>query len=274
MVPHPFWFLSTWIGGRRARVLRRDGICGAGGAAAARRRRIRLSARGVRTARRVHDRVDVVRRRIRRRHGGERDLSDLRARTGSFRALPIRRRFSSIPLPYVPLTFSRHTLLAIAAIWLFAFVHIRGVGPGRAVMNVLATLKVTALLVFIALGFAVGVGIERQSAAGGGAGRARRNWLLALVPVMFTYSGWNAAAYMAEEIRDPGRNVPRALADGDDRRHHHLRAAQHAVSLCDAGRRARRSEGQRVRPHRRAHARRARRRRSRASSRWSALRRV
>ena len=39
-------------------------------------------------------------------------------------------------------------------------------------------------------------------------------WLLALIPVMFTYSGWNAAAYMAEEIRDPGRNVPRALALG------------------------------------------------------------
>jgi APA family basic amino acid/polyamine antiporter len=31
---------------------------------------------------------------------------------------------------------------------------------------------------------------------------------------MFTYSGWNAAAYVAEEIRDPGRNVPRALAIG------------------------------------------------------------
>ena len=31
---------------------------------------------------------------------------------------------------------------------------------------------------------------------------------------MFTYSGWNAAAYMAEEIRDPGRNVPRALLVG------------------------------------------------------------
>ena len=29
-------------------------------------------------------------------------------------------------------------------------------------------------------------------------------WLLALVPVMFTYSGWNAAAYVAEEVRDPG----------------------------------------------------------------------
>ena len=31
---------------------------------------------------------------------------------------------------------------------------------------------------------------------------------------MFTYSGWNAAAYIAEEIEDPGRNVPRALALG------------------------------------------------------------
>ena len=34
------------------------------------------------------------------------------------------------------------------------------------------------------------------------------------MPVMFTYSGWNAAGYMAEEIRDPGRNVPRAFALG------------------------------------------------------------
>ena len=73
-------------------------------------------------------------------------------------APPIATPFLVIPLPYVPLTFSRHTLLAIAAIWLFAFVHIRGVGPGRAVMNVLVTVKVTMLLVFIALGFAVGVG--------------------------------------------------------------------------------------------------------------------
>jgi APA family basic amino acid/polyamine antiporter len=31
---------------------------------------------------------------------------------------------------------------------------------------------------------------------------------------MFTYSGWNAAAYVAEEVRNPGRNVPLALALG------------------------------------------------------------
>ena len=31
---------------------------------------------------------------------------------------------------------------------------------------------------------------------------------------MFSYSGWNAAAYIAEEIKDPSRNLPRALALG------------------------------------------------------------
>jgi APA family basic amino acid/polyamine antiporter len=121
--------------------------------------------------------------------------------------------FFAIPLPYLPLTLSRHTLLAIIAVWLFALVHIRGVGPGRVVMNVLATLKVTALLVFIALGFTIGTGAATNLQQVAGPVSAT-NWLLALVPVMFTYSGWNAAAYMAEEIRDPGRNVPLALLAG------------------------------------------------------------
>jgi APA family basic amino acid/polyamine antiporter len=118
-----------------------------------------------------------------------------------------------IPLPYAPLTFSRHTLLALAVIWLFAWVHIGGVGPGRVVTNLLATLKVTALIIFIALGFSIGAGSSAnlQQIAGP---VAPTSWLLALVPVMFTYSGWNAASYMAEEIRDPGRNVPLALTLG------------------------------------------------------------
>jgi APA family basic amino acid/polyamine antiporter len=36
----------------------------------------------------------------------------------------------------------------------------------------------------------------------------------AMIPVFFTYSGWNAAAYVAGEVRDPGRNVPRGLLVG------------------------------------------------------------
>jgi APA family basic amino acid/polyamine antiporter len=36
----------------------------------------------------------------------------------------------------------------------------------------------------------------------------------AMLPVFFTYSGWNAAAYVAGEVRDPGRNLPRGLLVG------------------------------------------------------------
>jgi APA family basic amino acid/polyamine antiporter len=43
-------------------------------------------------------------------------------------------------------------------------------------------------------------------------------WVLALgaamVPVFFTYSGWNAAAYLAGELKDPERTLPRALLYG------------------------------------------------------------
>jgi APA family basic amino acid/polyamine antiporter len=45
-----------------------------------------------------------------------------------------------------------------------------------------------------------------------------RPWPLALgvamLPVFFTYSGWNAAAYLAGELRDPGRSLPRGLLGG------------------------------------------------------------
>ena len=76
----------------------------------------------------------------------------------------------------------------------------------------LASLKVTALVVFIALGFSFGTGSFAHLTES--APVAPAGWLLALIPVMFTYSGWNAATYVAEELRDPGRNVPRALALG------------------------------------------------------------
>jgi APA family basic amino acid/polyamine antiporter len=118
-----------------------------------------------------------------------------------------------LPLPYIPLTVSPQTITAVAAIWLMSFIHLRGVGPGRFVSNLLAALKVAALLLFIVLGFALGTGsVANLSQSAGSV--APTTWLFALIPVMFTYSGWNAAGYVAEEIRDPGRNVPKALAIG------------------------------------------------------------
>ena len=120
-------------------------------------------------------------------------------------------------LPIIPgvvvLSMSPQSIVAVAAIFGMAWIHLRGVGPGRLVGNTLATLKVSALVLFVALGFSFGVGNVANITGAAGPVSAT-NWLLALIPVMFTYSGWNAASYVAEEIRDPGRNVPRALALG------------------------------------------------------------
>jgi APA family basic amino acid/polyamine antiporter len=119
----------------------------------------------------------------------------------------------TVPVPFVPLVVSRQSLVALSAIALMSWIHLRGVGPGRLVGNILAGLKVSALLIFIALGFSIGDGsaANLQQTAGS---VPPATWLLALIPVMFTYSGWNAAAYVAEEIRNPGRNVPLSLALG------------------------------------------------------------
>ena len=40
------------------------------------------------------------------------------------------------------------------------------------------------------------------------------NWMLALIPVMFTYSGWNAAAYLSEELHDVKRTIGPVLFIG------------------------------------------------------------
>ena len=37
---------------------------------------------------------------------------------------------------------------------------------------------------------------------------------ISLVFVMYSYSGWNAATYIAGELREPARNLPRALLAG------------------------------------------------------------
>ena len=211
-VPSPVWFLGDVAGRRRCSRSRArwptpsSRRCARGPAAST------CTCRRVRSPRGLPDRLDVVCRWLLRRHRGQR---------GGARVLrrPLRARghrhdgrcCHSASVGAVDV--SRQSLVALAAIALMAWIHLRGVGPGRFVSNVLAALKVSALLLFIALGFSFGAGSASHLSA---AARhvAAGTWLLALIPVMFTYSGWNAAAYVAEEIHEPGRNVPRALALG------------------------------------------------------------
>jgi APA family basic amino acid/polyamine antiporter len=110
-------------------------------------------------------------------------------------------------------TVSVRALVAIVTIFALALVQVRGVGLGRVVQNVLTTVKVTALIAFAVVGFIV-AGVSGSAAYSADQPVRASGWLLALVPVMFSYTGWNAAVYVAEEIRQPVKNVPRALMIG------------------------------------------------------------
>jgi APA family basic amino acid/polyamine antiporter len=133
---------------------------------------------------------------------------------GFFPAAADTSALVTIPMPWAPLVVTPQSMVAIAVIAILSLIHISGLGPGRLVHNVLATAKVLALIVFIVLGFSIGLGSWSHLTASHPVESPATGWLLALIPVMFSYSGWNAAAYVAEEIRNPGRNVPIALAAG------------------------------------------------------------
>ena len=118
-----------------------------------------------------------------------------------------------LPLGSLALTVSPQSVVALAAIGALTIVHVVGIGPGRVVQNLLAGAKVATLVALVTFGFMVGDGTTANFAESAGP-VATSAWVLALIPVMFSYSGWNAAAYVAEEIRDPGRNVPLAMGIG------------------------------------------------------------
>ena len=80
----------------------------------------------------------------------------------------------TVPIPFAPLVVTPQALVASPRSSDLSLVHISGLGPGRLVHNFLATLKVLALVVFVALGLSIGTGSfdapGRRSARGAGAG--------------------------------------------------------------------------------------------------------
>ena len=109
-------------------------------------------------------------------------------------------------------------VLAIAAIALLAGINVLGVKPGSRVLNGLVILKILSLGVLIAGGLFMPPGEPSTSTAAGQARALPAAGFLgfgaALVPILFSYGGWQSANVVAEETRDPRRTLPRALVAG------------------------------------------------------------
>jgi len=86
-----------------------------------------------------------------------------------------------------------------------------GVRWGALANNLTAGVKVVALLALVGVAPFTGAGDWARFGAPAGRPLTAAAFGLALSPVLFTYLGWNASTYVASEIRDPGRNVPRSL---------------------------------------------------------------
>src|SRR5262245_23881779 len=114
-------------------------------------------------------------------------------------------------------TVSWNQLLAIVLVWAFSLLNYRGLHVGSWTQNLLSLSKLAAIAILLVAGFYYGHGSWTHFSpllAWSGGGKIVSAAGLALIPVMFTYSGWNAAAYIASEVRNPETNLPQSLALG------------------------------------------------------------
>ncbi len=94
-------------------------------------------------------------------------------------------------------------------------VHLRGGRPGSAFQNAFTLLKIALILGLIVAGLlAEPQSLPLRPVEGDGALLWSAPFAASLVYVMYAYSGWNASTYIAGEIEEPQRNVPRSLLIG------------------------------------------------------------
>lgn len=117
-----------------------------------------------------------------------------------------------LPLPMTP----HHALLTWAAwaVVVFTGVNVLGVQTGKWTQNVLTAAKVLGLLLVFTAGLLLVTRSEGAGPSGAPAAAGLRDLSMAMILVLFTYGGWNEIAYVAAEVRNPERNLLRALLLG------------------------------------------------------------
>lgn len=126
--------------------------------------------------------------------------------------------FASYVLQLVPGEFDFPFYLkgvALALIWLLTAVHAAGIGPGGLLQQILTILKVGAIAFLVVGAYTVGQGdwqhltvVPRESSASMG------TLVVSFIFVTYAYSGWNAAGFIAGEISNPTRSIPRTMIGG------------------------------------------------------------
>ena len=108
-------------------------------------------------------------------------------------------------------------ILACVLVAVFTVLNVLGLQRAARVQNILTVAKIAILVAFIALAFTAGHGDTAnfsQNAVRTSATPIVGQFAISLFWIYVAYSGWNAATYVAEEVRHPARTLPVALAIG------------------------------------------------------------
>jgi APA family basic amino acid/polyamine antiporter len=108
------------------------------------------------------------------------------------------------------------TAVAVAITAITSWINYSGVRAGVRFNNVTGYIKIAALVGLAVIGPLLGSGSigHLRPLVTGVTAVPLAGFGLALSPILFSYLGWNASVYVASEIRDPDRNVPRSLFVG------------------------------------------------------------
>jgi APA family basic amino acid/polyamine antiporter len=133
--------------------------------------------------------------------------------TGAMAAVAIA--FAQYVLTLVGHTGANPRPLAVGALVILSVVNYLGVKPGSRLLNVFVLLKVAALAVLIGIAWWAAPAPDWLTASRDpGATTTFTAFGAALIPILFTYGGWQCANYLAEEMKNPERDLPRSLIIG------------------------------------------------------------
>ena len=108
-----------------------------------------------------------------------------------------------------------YQVVALALIGVLTFVQWFSVRAGGAAQNLTSMLKGLVLLAFVAICFRFGVRDPTASAmTTEREGSLLVAYILALQAVIYTYDGWSAVIYFSEEVKNPGKDIPRSMFGG------------------------------------------------------------
>ncbi len=133
--------------------------------------------------------------------------------TGGMAAVAVTFSRYFVELSHIPVPSA---YLAAIVLALLTLINCLGVRAGSTVQSILMVLKILAIAMLVVCGFLFA---DRSTNPAGVLDRPLSPDLLtafgaALVPVIFAYGGWQTATFIAGEIKEPRKNLPRGLILG------------------------------------------------------------